>query len=60
MIHLYRSTNHGTGFTDEMRTEPILPLRKVCKLLWAPETPGGTLPLKDYVILVSFLNLVSG
>ncbi len=34
--------------------EPILPIRKICKLPRAPETPGGPLALKDVSILVSF------
>ncbi len=38
-------------------TEPILPIRRICKLRRAPETPRGPLALKDFLILVSFLSL---
>ncbi len=40
--------------------EPILPIRRIRKLRRAPETPGGPLALKDFLILVSFLSLASG
>ncbi len=36
--------------------EPILPIRRIRKLRWAPETPGGPLALKDDFILVLFWN----
>ncbi len=39
--------------------EPILPIRRIRRLLRAPETPGGPLALKDVLILVSILNLAS-
>ncbi len=39
---------------------PILPIRRIRKLHRALETPVGPLVLKDYFILVSFLNLASG
>ncbi len=39
-----------------MRTETILPIRRIRTLRRAPETPGGPLALKDVLILVLFLN----
>ncbi len=48
------------GVTRMWRPEPILPIRRVCKLRRAHETPGGTLTLKYIFILVSFLKLDSG
>ncbi len=47
--HYYESTS--------LQTEPILPIRRIHKLLRAPETPGGPIALKDDFILVLFLNL---
>ncbi len=43
-----------------LKSEPILPIRRIRKLRRAPETPGGTLALKDVLILVSFLSFASG
>ncbi len=46
-------------FDTNLQSEPILPIRRICKLRRAPETPGGPLALKNVLILVSFLNLAS-
>ncbi len=41
------------------QAEPILPIRRICKLRRAPKTPGGPFALKDVLILVLFLILAS-
>ncbi len=43
-----------------LNAEPILPIRRIRTLHRAPKTPGGSLALKDVLILVSFLILASG
>ncbi len=44
-----------------MKSEPIVPIRRIRKLRRAPETPEPkNLALKDVLILVSFFNLASG
>ncbi len=45
---------------EDTEAEPILPIRRICNLRRAPETPGVPLALKNDFILVSFLNLASG
>ncbi len=42
------------------RTQSRSSLYRIRKLRRAPETPGGPFALKDYFIVVSFWNLVSG
>ncbi len=42
-----------------VKSELILPIRRICRPRRAPETPGGPLALKDVLNLVSFLNLAS-
>ncbi len=42
-----------------MSTEPILPIRRICKLRRAPRNTRGPLALKDVFILFSFFNLAS-
>ncbi len=50
---------HSKMYRLGMAPEPILPIRRIRRLLRAPETPGGPLALKDVLILVSILNLAS-
>ncbi len=44
---------------SSLGAEPILPIRRIRRLLRAPETPEGSLALKDVLILVLILNLAS-
>ncbi len=40
--------------TNMLRSEPVLPIRRIRKLRRAPETPGGPPAPKDIYILVSY------
>ncbi len=42
----------GMGLVRRWQPEPILPIRRIHKLRRAPETPEGSLVLKDDFILV--------